>query len=212
MFRIVFVLLCAVLLRGEVIDRIAIAVDGRVITELQIDEELRITAFLNHGPILRDLNARRAAADRIVAQLLVRHEMELSHYSEPAGAEVETYLQTVRSAFKPQETYEDALRGYQITQESLKRHLADQLATMTFIELRFRPSLDIPETEVKARYAQEMSNWGNSHLGMSAPPFDAARPAILKILTEEHTDRILDTWLEEARKQANIIYMDEALQ
>ena len=133
MFRIVLLLLYTVLLRGEVIDRIAIAVENRVITELQIDEELRVTAFLNHSPIPRDRNARRAAADRLVAQLLVRHEIQVSHYPEPAGAEVENYLEAVRSTFKTQEIYEGALREYQITQESLTQHLTDQLGVGSVI-------------------------------------------------------------------------------
>ena len=212
MYWIALLVVSAVLLRSEVIDRIAIAVESRVITELQIDEELRVTAFLNHGPILRDLNARRAAADRIVAQVLVRHEMQLSHYPEPSATEIDNYLQTVRATFNAQQMYEAALREYSITQKSLKQHLADQLATMSFIELRFRPSLDIPEAEIRARYEQQMASWATTHPGMSAPRFDAARPAILQTLTEEHTDGILDTWLEEARKQANIVYMDKALQ
>jgi hypothetical protein len=212
MHRVVFVLFCAMFLAAEVIDRIAIAVDNRVITELQIDEELRVTAFLNHSAILHDVNARRAAADRIVAQLLVRREMQLSHYPEPADTEIDNYLQTVRATFKTPEIYEKALREYQITQELLKRHLVDQLATMSFIELRFRPSLDIPDTEIRARYEQETANWAAAHPGISAPSFDAARPGILKVVTEEHTSRILDTWLDEARNRVNIIYMDKALQ
>jgi hypothetical protein len=212
MSRVVLCLLLAASLRGEVIDRIAITVDSRVITELQIDEELRVTAFLNHAPIVRDLNSRRAAADRIVAQLLVRHEMQVSHYPDPEQADIDTYLQSIRSTFNTEESYENALRQYHIKQESLKQHIPDQLSTLSFIELRFRPSLDIPESEIKARYDQDVAAWANAHPGTAIPSFDAARPAILKTLTEEHTDRILDTWLEEARKQANIIYIDKALQ
>jgi hypothetical protein len=49
MYRVLF-FACLLLpgARAEVLDRIAIVVGRNVITELQIDEELRVTAFLNY--------------------------------------------------------------------------------------------------------------------------------------------------------------------
>ncbi|MBV9158725.1 MAG: hypothetical protein JO097_20865, partial [Acidobacteriaceae bacterium] len=67
-------------LPAEVVDRIAIIIGRNVVTELQIDEELRVTAFLNNQPVTRDSATRRAAASRLIAQLLVERDMRLSHY------------------------------------------------------------------------------------------------------------------------------------
>lgn len=212
MYCLLLCVLSLVTLSGAIVDRIAITVDHQVITELQIDEELRVTAFQNHAPLSSDLNARRAAADRIVAQLLVIREMQLSHYLAPEAPQVDQYLDQIRKSYSSFTAYQQALREYQITEQILKQHLANQLATLSFIEIRFRPNLDVPDSEVESFYNREIATWRTDHPGIPPPSFDAARPAILKTLTEEHTDRILDTWLEEARKQVNIIYLDKALQ
>lgn len=212
MSRVLLCLLCLVPLSGAIVDRIAITVDRQVITELQIDEELRVTALQNHKPLSADLNARRAAADRIVAQLLVAREIQLSHYLAPEPPEVDEYLDQIRKSFPSPTSYQQALHEYHITEQILKSHLANQLATLSFIEIRFRPNLDIPDSEVENFYNREIATWPADHPGNPPPSLEAARPAILKTLAEEHTDRILDTWLEEARKQVSIMYLDKSLQ
>ena len=211
-YRLIFLLVAFLPIRAEIVDRIAITVGREVITEGQIGEELRVTAFLNHAPISEDLESRRAAADRIVAQLLVEQEMQLSHYPEPEPDEINRYLQEVRKGLSTEADYQQALTAYQITEPILKKHLVSQLATLSFIELRFHPSLDIPESEIRSFYTQELATWDKDHPNIPPPSFQMARPAIVKTLTEEHTDQILDTWLEEARKQVSIIYLDKALQ
>lgn len=212
MYRLCFCLILLLPLQGEIVDRIAITVDYQVITELQIDEELRVTAFQNHARISTDLEARRTAADRLVAQLLVGREMQLSHYPAPQLAAVVQYLQQVRNSFNNDAAYQQALREYQITEVILERHLANQLATLSFTELRFRPNLDVPDSEIESFYTREITAWKTDHPGIPPPSLNTSRPAIVKTLSEQHTDEILDTWLEETRKHVNIIYLDTALQ
>lgn len=212
MYRALLCFLFLPVLRAEVVDRIAITVEHQVITELQIDEELCVTAFLNHAPVVRDLARRRAAADRIVAQLLVAREMQLSHYPAPANSDVERYLAQVRAGFSNNAAYEESLRAHQITEPELTQHLSGQLASLSFIEIRFRPNLDVPDSEVEAFYRSKLSTWKTDHPDIAPPTFAAARDGILSTLTEQHTDQILDTWLEEARKQVSIVYLDKALQ
>jgi hypothetical protein len=144
--------------------------------------------------------------------LLVAREMHLSRYPAPSVQEVDQYLTEIRNDFGTEAAYEQSLRNYQVSEAVLKRHLAGQLATLSFIELRFRPNLDVPEAEIQSSYSREISDWNVQHPNVPKPSYEAARPAILKMLTEQHTNDILDTWLEEARKQVNIIYLDKSLQ
>ncbi len=55
--RFAAAILCLLLTaQAEIIDRIAVTVGNQVITELQIDEELRVTALLNHeAQVVRNL-------------------------------------------------------------------------------------------------------------------------------------------------------------
>lgn len=201
-----------VALHAAVIDRIAITVGNQVITELQVDEELRVTAFLNRQPIVRDLQTRRAAADRLVAQLLVEREMTLSRYPLPSADEINKYAAQVRAQFGSDSEFQRALATYQMSEETLHDHLALQLMTLRFIEFRFRPETGVSESEIESYYQREIANWPSTHPGTQPPSLDASKEAIRRALLEQRTDQILDTWLEESRKQVNIVYLDKPLQ
>ena len=165
-------------LQAEVVDRIAIVIGRNVVTELQIDEELRVTAFLNNQPVTRDSATRRAAASRLIAQLLVERDMRLSHYPLPDPVDVDKYVAQVRAALSGYKGFDAALRAYSLTPEILRQHLELQLITLRFIEFRFRPDHDVSPNET----------------------------------VERRMDQALDAWLEDARKQANIEYLDRTLQ
>ncbi len=197
-------------LRAEIIDRLAITAGKQAITQLELDEELRVTAFLNRQPISRGLAARRAAADRLIEQLLVRREMELSHYPLPTPEEIDNYLTQVRSEFGAQ-SFNHALAQYALTEITVREHLALQLTTLRFIEYRFRPALGISDADIQSYYRHEVSTWRTTHTG-TAPALETLRDSIRKTLIEQRTDQALDTWLTETRKQMNIVYVDKTLQ
>jgi len=114
---LVFVGLCA--LRGEIVDRIAITIDQRVITEAQLDEEIRVTAFLNQEPIRRDLDTRRNAADRLIEQELVRRDMDLSRYPMPTQSEIDTLLADTKQQIGA-DRFLTQLPQYELTEDILR--------------------------------------------------------------------------------------------
>ena len=167
MLRLVAIAFLAFVARSEIIDRIEVTVDHHVITELQIEEELRVTALLNQEPVLNDLEHRRAAANRLVQQTLLQREMALTRYpSEEPDADTATAA--VRSAYGSASAFQQALASYKLTEDIVRRHLAFQMTTLKFVNGRFRPEQDSRDTG-------------------------------------------LDTWLAQARRHANIIYVDRSL-
>jgi hypothetical protein len=214
MLRFIALLCLLTPLRAEVIDRIVVAVGHEVITALQLDEELRVAAFLNAQPITRDRDSRRAAADRLVEQLLVKREMELGHYPMPEQSDLEKYSAQVRSALTDSdpEAFENKLRKYGLSQEILDEHLAMQLTILRFIELRFRPALGISPADVENYYQRELVRWKAEHPGQRPPTLADSAESIRKTLTEQRTDEALDAWLEESRRRIDIVYLDKSLQ
>lgn len=211
--RSVLLVACLALsFRAEVLDRIAIIVGRQVVTELQIDQQVRVAAFLNNKPVTLDAAARRAAARNLIDQLLVQREMNLSHYRVPDSAELDKYAAQVRTALSDYKDFDAALRSYGLTPEILRQHLELQLTTLQFVEFRFRPDLGISSSEIEAFYQQEMTQWKTLNPQTSPPALAELRESIRKTLAERRTDEALDTWLEESRKQANIVYVDQSLQ
>jgi hypothetical protein len=208
-----FAAFCAVtLLHGEIVDRVAIAVGQQVITELQLDEELRVAAFLNGQPVLRDQSARKAAADRLVQQLLIQREMKMSHYPAPAESDLDKFEEQVRASLPAAGNFDDRLRTYDLTEPILREHLAMQLTTLSFIESRFRPELGVSPADMESYYQGELLRWKADHPGAHPPTFAESRESIRKALAEKRTDEALDAWLKESRKQVQIVYVDKTVE
>ncbi len=193
-------------LRAELIDKLAITVGQQVITELGIDEDLRVVALINGEPVNRSLDARRAAADRLVQRLLIQHEMEVSRYPLPTDQEVATYLQQVETTVGGDAAFPNLLKSYSLTQPTLVNYLKAQLTMLRFIEYRFSPDISVSDADIDLANQTE-------HPGVQPPLLtQAKRDAISQKLTEERTDAALNTWLAESRKQINIVYLDTELQ
>ena len=125
---LVFLLAVSVLsLRAEVLDKIAVIVDHTVVTEMQLDEELRVTAFLNHEPVKQDATARQAAAKRLIEQELVRQEASATQYLPPSSERVDQLYTETEKEYGGAKPMSEALAKYGLTQVILKDHLRRQL-------------------------------------------------------------------------------------
>ena len=189
-------------LPAEIIDRIAVAVDRRVITESEILRQIRLTAFLNDEQPDLSASNKRATADRLVEQVLIRRELETSRYTT-AAASSEMYRQ-VRQRFGTEAAYNQALKRYGITDQDVRDALQWQADLLAFVDMRFRPGVQIPQSELRDYYdVQASENPGK------LPPFEEARSDIERILTEQRVDNALDRWLGQARTQIRIRYTQE---
>ncbi|HYP09438.1 MAG TPA: hypothetical protein VER03_24650 [Bryobacteraceae bacterium] len=197
-------LLFLVIGSAEIIDRIAVSVDKRVITESEVLRQVRITAFLNQEqPDFSPAN-RRTTADRLVEQLLIRRELESSGYvSVSPDVAKENYQQLTRR-FKTAEEYTRTLAEYRLKDEDVRQALEWQATLLEFVDTRFRPGVQIPPSEIKEYYdLQVEQNPGK------LPPFDDAKDDIEQVLTSQRVDNALDRWLGQARTQTSIRYMPE---
>jgi hypothetical protein len=204
-------LLLPVLLSARVLDRIAIVVDRQVITETQLQEELQVTAFLNREPVDTGVEARRAAADRLVEQELVGREMRLSQYPLPSEDDVNELLEAQRRQFGGAALFDKELERYGLDAGILRRHLRFQLMTLRFIEFRFRPDVQITDADITRYYEHQMQTWKQSHSGPQ-PGIEESRASIEKALSDQRVDYALSSWLEETRKQVDIVYLDKDLE
>ena len=196
---------------GEVIDRIAVTVEHRVITLSQIFDEIRLTAFLNHEAVDLSSPQKRRAAERLIEQTLMRREMDLTHYPLPKAEDAEPVEKEVEAKFASRAAFEEDLRKYEITEAALKEHLWWELAAVRFIDYRFRPGLQIPEDDLKDYYQKKLAEWKEKGV-QPVPSFEDSRAAIEEALLKERANQALDLWLGEVRTQISIVYHQEALQ
>lgn len=208
-------LLCLVMLappgaRCEIIDRIAVVVGRGVITASEVTREVRLTDFLNQTKLDLSMDAKRKAVERLIDQRLIRRELQLTRYPTPPASEADKLLAQYRSAhFPTQAAFEQALRQYGIDQEDLKAHLLWQLTAMRFIEMRFRPGIQVTDEEVGREIERRLSAKGNTP--QQAAALDDDRTQIREELIEQRVDQQVDRWLKSAREGTTIEIREEAL-
>jgi hypothetical protein len=194
--RILLVLLGAVVARAVVLDRIAVTVGKDVITETEIDQEIRMTALLNGDAPVFTPDARRAAAGRLVDQTLIRTDMQLSQWPQPAPQDAAKLLgQVKRERFGGEAGYRQALARYGVTEADLLEHLRWQLAALRYTESRFRPGIPAPGMAAQPRTDENGSAPGT-------PP--------KKVLQDGNVDDQMDAWLKDARSRVRVVYHEDS--
>lgn len=205
-----WLLLCCVA-RAEIVERIVATIDNRPIMQSQLLEELRVTAFLNgEKPDLGPANRRRTAV-RMVEQTLFRREMELTHFAEPEAAQIEEALKAVKGRFGGAAEFERELKACGIGESALGPALERQMALLAFIELRFRPQVQVLETEAR-KYYETVVVPEYARKRLPPPPFEEARGQCEEALVQQLVDQRVEAWLQEAKGRTRIRYTEEAFQ
>jgi hypothetical protein len=183
-------MLLAVVGRAEVIDRIAITVGPRAITESDILREIRLAAFFNQAEPDFLPPGRRLAAGQ---------------YEFPEASEVAPALAALKKGRFP-------IEAARLSEGDVQRGLLQQLALERFIDERFGPAVQISDDEMREYYSKRwVPNWENKEKGAAAP-FEEVRSEIGRILRAQRADELLNTWLKETRGRIRIEFKDEALQ
>jgi hypothetical protein len=199
------------LLSAEIIDRIVVTVGNQVITQSQVDEEIRVTAFLNRDKLDLSADAKKEAASRLIEQALIKREMDLSRYPLPELSDASESLKTLKAMYPSEAQFQDALESYGITSDDLTHRLWWQLTLLRFIDYRFRPGIQIPTSDVQAYYRQQVSQWEQKGT-KPIPTLEESRDQIEEILTQKRIDKALDQWIKDTRSQVTITYLDPGLQ
>ena len=206
-------LLLAAVAWGAIIDRIAVSVGNQVITLRDVEREIRVAAFLNGvKPDLSTAN-KRATAERLVEQKLIRQEMETSRFPVPAAADVEPALERFKKDTFPSETdYQHALAEYGITGQDVKDLLVWQRTLLEFISLRFRPGVQVSDQEIQDYFDRVVAPAARAAHPAQPVALEDFRAQIEQALIGQQADRDMDNWLSEARKRTQIVFHQEALE
>ena len=199
-------LLLAALAGGEPLDRVAVTVGNRVITESALLLDLRVTAFINQAPLDFGPAAKRAEAERLVDLILINKEAADSHLVL-AGVDQPVLLAALRARFRAEQEYQAEMARYGIRESDVNAHMQASARTMAFSDLRFRPTTQISEEDLRAYYDKLVA--GRPSDGAS---FEAGRAQIEDLLRGQRALEALDEWLKMQRKVVRIDYRERVFQ
>jgi hypothetical protein len=181
---------------------------------------VRLTEFLNQEPLDLGPAQRRAAADRLVDQQLIRNEMEIGHYPQPSETEADDMLRKLRQEhFQGIPQFRAALEKYGLTEDQVKKHLLWQLSAMRFTDLRFSTGTPAPAVEGTANRMAPGAE--PSSKKPDRAPAGANRTAGANRAAPENdgassegnsVDQQMDAWLKQARSSTRIQFKKDAFQ
>jgi len=199
----------AMSLPGAIVDRVAITVGTKAITESEIVLRIRLEAFQNGTLPVFTPASRRETAERLIDLKLVEREMDLGHYARTTPADAKTLVAafTAEHYQSNPEALRLSLATALLTPEDLANELAEQADLLSFLNLRFRPSVQIPDRDIEKYFHENIEGK------------DPAKPVVLsdvragieQILATQRADLDLETWLRDQRKTTRIIYLVEDL-
>ncbi len=199
---LVFALL-AIPCAGVIVDRIAISLGTQVITDSEIDQRIRLSAFENGVTPDFSLASRKLAASRLIDEKLVEHEMTIGRYPGTPEDKKPALLAAYEKNRGPAEVTRQ-LAVYGLAREDLMNDLARQQDLLTFLSLRFRPAVQVSEQDVQNYYRQ--------HFAESKLQLNELRGAIEKKITDDRADAELDQWLKDHRERTRITYLEKDLE
>ncbi len=193
-------LLTATSAGAETLDRIAVTVGRHVISEHDILQDIRISAFIDSKAPDFSADQKRKAAERLVDQYLVLEDATETRVPPPPAADVAGLLTPIKTRYTSDQEYRAALAQAQISEAELSEQLLAGLRMLRYTDLRFRPEVQLSEETLRAYYNKV------------SPPqtFEASRGDIEKLLTDQQTMQALDRWLDMTRSEAAIVYREGA--
>jgi len=181
---------------AEIVDRIAVSVGNRVITESDLLRQIRVIAFQNgKQPDFSEAN-KRAVVEKMIEQKLIQRELENSRYPVPSPDDLVPAIEEFKKTHFPDTAaYHRALQAADITEQDLLDVLVWERTLLNFIEIRFESGVLASEQET-AEYAREKN----------VTPAQAERA-----LVTSRADQQVDEWLRSTRRRTTVIVHDEVL-
>jgi hypothetical protein len=200
-------------LLAVIVDRSAITVGNKVITDSEIIRRIRLAAFQNGLVPDLSLTSRREAAQRLIDLKLVEREMDVGNYvRESSDLSAQQLAAFTTEHFRGSaEAVRLALSVIDLMPADLQADLAEQADFESFIELRFLPA-------VAQASDQEVAEYYQNHIvsavkpGETPPSLADSRSKIEQILANERADLDLNAWLRDQRAHTRITYLESALQ
>jgi hypothetical protein len=201
-----------------VLDRVVAVVNDRAILESDVKEETRLAVLEPSGAEGRPENPQ-AALQRLISRTLIRQQIreEDEQTALPTPDEVASRIAEIRKEL-PICVREDCatdpgwqafLSRHDLTQQQVESYLRDRLATLRFIEERFRQGVRVSQDEIATYYRDTLLP--QYQPGQTVPPLEQVAPRIQEILLQQHVNTLFGDWLDNLRKQGQVEVLDHSL-
>jgi hypothetical protein len=194
-------------LYGEVLDRLIAAVNGKVITEGDLDLARGLNAIIFYGKSVPP-HSRSDEIRRLVDLELMRQELKNFSRTPEDALKVEARMQSLRVAYAEKGGLSSFLRQWGLQESELFSNLELESSILKFVDFRFRPFVTVSEAEVKTYYESRLIPQLRESKA-ELPELKEVSAKIEEILKEEKINAALEEWINKIRLNSRIEYFNE---
>src|SRR5262249_22144901 len=127
-----------------VVDRMAAAVNKRVILESELDQAERVVYLIQGKALNGGKPSRRVlhgALDMLIGRSLLQHQIARPKMVSPEPEEMAARLREAREQIpgaNDDQRWKALLAAYGVTQQDVEEHLASEFRVLRLVDLRFR--------------------------------------------------------------------------
>lgn len=198
------------------LDHVVAVIDGEVLLESDVQEEMRFAALEPFQPHAgRD--TREDALRRLISRVLIVQQMrQQSQFNvKVSDSEVEKSLKDLRSHLPQCSKFKcDTEAGWkaflatnELTNAEVVDHWKKRLTILDFINVRFRTGIRISHHDIEDYYNNSVvPAFTKQH--ESAPPLNDVSSRIQEVLLQQQVNGLLRDWLNSLREEGNVQIVD----
>ena len=203
MLLAIYLLAVAFLPARELLDRIVARIENDVI----LLSDIRL---LSGYQLLVDGKSETDSEilERLVDQWIVRNEANVAHTPQPSEADIDRGVKRLAEGFSSQEDYQARRKLAGLSEADVRRITAAQLFLNSYLDARFRPSVQVTEKAIEEFYKSSLLPRAQSR-GTAPPTLEAAHDYIQEALVQIGINEQADRWLKESHSRLRVTKMLE---
>ncbi len=206
--------------QGVALDRVVAIVDGSVILDSDVNEEMRFDALdLDAKPLGPPKVAQETASRSVVLERLINRELVLQQIKLEPPADIDTdavneQIAELRKSIpacahfdcKTDAGWKDYLASIDITDAAFRNRFQQRLQVLAFTERRFRMGIRITPEQERVYYDLTLLPKYRA-AGAKPPPFASISARIEQVMIEQQVSALLTDWLHSLRAQGSVIVL-----
>jgi peptidyl-prolyl cis-trans isomerase SurA len=201
-----------------VLDHVVAVINGDVILESDVQEEMRFAVL---QPYRADpaRNTAKSALQRLIDRDLILQQIKATQTNvpQPSPQQVNQQLEELRKQIPECAEYHcetDAglsafLRAHGLTQEEVEDHWRQRMRILSFIQSRFGAGVRISQAEIEAYYNNDFVP-EFTRRNLHAPPLKTVSSRIGEILLQQRVNAFLQDWLRSLKDEGNVSILSAA--
>lgn len=201
---------------GTTVDRVVAIVNGDLVLDSDVDEELRFEAMQPYRTAASspERSPRDRAIERLINRDLILQQAKLQPEDAISDEQVDKELTALRKSIpeckefhcESDEGWKKFLTARGFTPEQMRERWRQRMQVLAFIEERFRMGIRISQADIKAYYDKTLVP-EFARRGAEAPKLETVSDRIQEVLLQQQVSSLLTDWLRSLRAQGGIVVL-----